>query len=113
MKKIMAALITAVLIFCSSPVLAEPYGYDRDLEVTADVVLVRPVSVAAIILGTAFFIVSLPFAIPTGSVGSAARTLVVEPFKYTFNRPIGDFGYGYERPATVAQPAPAVSPERP
>ena len=43
-------------------------------------------------LGTAVFIVALPFAIISGSVESVGRTLVEAPFRYTFARPIGDFG---------------------
>jgi hypothetical protein len=57
----------------------------------ADLLLVRPISLIGTVLGTAGFIVSLPFTLPTGSAGDAGRALVGRPFEYTFNRPLGDF----------------------
>ena len=91
MKKMMiATFIVVTLISASVPVLAEEAPGAPDM--IADVLIVRPVSLACTVLGTAAFIVSLPFAIPSGSVKSVARTLVADPFKYTFTRPMGDFG---------------------
>jgi hypothetical protein len=57
----------------------------------ADVTLARPGCFVATIIGTAFFIVALPVAAVSGSVKETAHTLVVEPAKATFTRPIGDF----------------------
>jgi hypothetical protein len=57
----------------------------------ADILFARPVGVATIVLGTATFILALPFAIPSQSVGRTARVLIANPFKFTFLRPIGDF----------------------
>jgi hypothetical protein len=42
-------------------------------------------------IGTVFFIGSLPFSVVSGSTGKAAKTLVGDPFNYTFTRPLGDF----------------------
>ena len=67
------------------------FGNDEALDATVDILLVRPVSLAATVVGTAVFIVSLPFSIPSQSVGSTAQTLIAEPFNYTFTRPIGGF----------------------
>ncbi|NWF92025.1 MAG: hypothetical protein HXY46_03850 [Syntrophaceae bacterium] len=55
-----------------------------------DLLVARPVGVAAGIIGTAIFIVSLPFTIPTGSVREAGRMFVVEPFKFSFVREFPD-----------------------
>jgi len=55
-----------------------------------DLLIARPMGVAAGIIGTAVFIVSLPFTIPTGSVDEAGRMLVVEPFKFSFVRKFPD-----------------------
>ena len=60
-------------------------------EMMIDLLLVRPISLIGSVLGTAGFIVSLPFTVPTQSAGDAAQTLVSDPFTYTFNRPLGDF----------------------
>ncbi len=55
-----------------------------------DVMLVRPLGIVSIALGTGVFIISLPFTIPTRTVGLAGKKLVKEPFLYTFARPVGD-----------------------
>jgi len=94
MKKItVAMLITVALIISSAPA----FGYqDKGMDMTMDVLIVRPAGLAATVLGTALFIVALPFAIPSGSVGATACALVVTPYKYTFVRPIGDFSPKWE-----------------
>ena len=40
-------------------------------------------------VGTAVFVVTLPFSIPTKSVDKAAQKLIVDPARYTFVRPLG------------------------
>ena len=88
MKKLTVTILIAICIIITS---MPAFGEDRALDVTMDILLVRPVSLAATVVGTAVFIVSLPFSIPSKSVGATAQTLVVEPFNYTFTRPIGGF----------------------
>lgn len=56
-----------------------------------DVILVRPLGFVATILGAAFFVISLPVAIPSRSTQKAADTLVGKPAHFTFQRPVGDF----------------------
>lgn len=56
-----------------------------------DAVLVRPVSLAATAVGAGLFVVSLPFSLLGMNVGEAGNRLVVEPAKYTFVRPLGNF----------------------
>jgi hypothetical protein len=55
-----------------------------------DLVLVRPVSLVATVLGTGLFVVSLPFTALAGDVKSPAERLVMEPARYTFTRPLGE-----------------------
>jgi hypothetical protein len=55
----------------------------------ADVFILRPVGLAATVLGSVAFVVSLPFTLPTRSVDKAAQRLVVDPAKFTFVRPLG------------------------
>jgi ABC-type molybdate transport system permease subunit len=94
MKKMAVAMLIAVtLIISSAPVFAYQ---DEGMDMTMDVLIVRPVGLAATVLGTALFIVALPFAIASGSVGATACALVVMPCKYTFVRPIGDFSPEWE-----------------
>jgi hypothetical protein len=71
----------------------EKWGKDdpiRDEWNMIDLIIARPMGVAAGIIGTAVFIVSLPFTIPTKSVHEAGRMLVVQPFKFSFVREFPD-----------------------
>lgn len=56
-----------------------------------DLVAVRPFSIAASVVGSAFFIVSWPFSALGGNDDVAGEKLVKEPFRYTFKRPLGEF----------------------
>jgi len=56
----------------------------------ADAFMVRPFMLVGTILGTATFIVTLPFSLLGGNVGEAGKALVVEPAAYTFVRPLGE-----------------------
>jgi hypothetical protein len=93
-------LLAAVLLFtwAASPVLAKEKqsitGEDRNaVSMMFDLVLLRPLGLAATVVGTAFFVVSLPFSILGGNTGEAAKKLMVEPAKYTFTRPLGAEDY--------------------
>lgn len=55
-----------------------------------DVVFARPLGVAAGIAGSAIFVVSLPFTIPTGGVKEAADMFIIKPFQFSFNRKFPD-----------------------
>lgn len=57
---------------------------------TADVLLVRPLGVAATLIGTGIFVIGLPFEAITGNISTTARALVGGPAKFTFQRPIGE-----------------------
>jgi len=106
MKKMMiATFIVVTLILTSVPAFAEdgagtPEETTPDViierpiptsDMIVDIILARPVGFVSTVVGTALFIVALPFAIPSSSVAPVARTLVVFPFKFTFTRPVGDF----------------------
>jgi hypothetical protein len=56
----------------------------------ADAFMVRPFMLVSTIVGTVTYIVTLPFSLLGGNAGEAGKTLVVEPAKYTFVRPLGD-----------------------
>jgi hypothetical protein len=92
------ALLVAILFLCAtSPVhTAEDASYTARTEeavsaeaIIADGLLLRPGGLVATVLGTAVFVVILPFSIPTKSVEKAAHKLIVDPAKYTFVRPMG------------------------
>ncbi len=59
---------------------------------TIDLLLVRPLGIVATVLGGGVFIVSLPFTALGGNVEGAYNALLSDPAKFTFVRPLGDFG---------------------
>ena len=87
MRKIVVALFVAIALVAASG----PAFGGEEMDIPVDVLLIRPVSLVATVLGTALFVVALPFSIPSGSVKMTAKKLIVEPFKFTFTRPLGKF----------------------
>jgi hypothetical protein len=55
-----------------------------------DLLIARPLGIAAGIGGSAIFVVTLPFTLPTGSVGNAASMFIVQPFQFSFMREVPD-----------------------
>jgi hypothetical protein len=94
-QQVFVVTIAVVLLAMTSSGQAEEYApIAAQKEVTAeamlaDVIVLRPFGIAATVLGTAVFVVSLPFTLPTRSVDKAAQKLVVDPAKFTFVRPLG------------------------
>jgi len=87
MRKIVVVLFVAIALIAAS---GSAFGGDAE-DIPADVLIVRPVTLVGTLLGTALFVVALPFSIPSGSVKMTAKKLIVEPFKFTFTRPLGKF----------------------
>lgn len=91
-----------IVFILASLLICVPYGHaasGSDLTgveetsgamMAADAILIRPFGMVAVVLGTAVFIVSLPFSALGGNMGQAAEKLVKEPLAYTFARPLGD-----------------------
>jgi len=92
MKKVIAILL-AFMVFSASGAAFAVEDVDKKEasgpEMILDILVLRPVGIAATAVGTGFFIISLPFSLPTGSVKLAARKLVADPFVFTFMRPVG------------------------
>jgi len=55
-----------------------------------DMVFIRPLMLVGTVVGAASFVVTLPFSALGGNVGEAGETLVMEPARYTFVRPLGE-----------------------
>ena len=95
MKRKLSAVILALAVLASPcPLLADDAGTvsgDKGTDMLVDAVLLRPLGLVATVLGTAVTVVTLPFTLPSGSAGEAARAMIVEPAEYTFNRPLGEF----------------------
>jgi hypothetical protein len=85
----------ALLLMDPFPCRAEDGEPPPDLNVSpedviADAVVVRPCCLVATIVGSALFVISLPFAIPAKSVHRSAHALISRPAYSTFKRPLGD-----------------------
>ena len=89
-KVVIVALVLVTLIMTSVPALAAG-GASVAAAMVADVIIARPAGFVGTILGSAVFILALPFAALSRSIEPVAQTLVVDPFKFTFTRPVGDF----------------------
>lgn len=60
------------------------------VEVAADVLVARPAGLAATVVGSAIFVVALPFAAIAGDVKETGRALVGSPARWTFQRRLGE-----------------------
>lgn len=93
-KRSLVLVMVAVLVCTTTGFSALAQDDEFEKEATAesiiiDFALLRPLGIAASAVGTGFFIASLPFSLPTGSIGVAFRKLVAEPICFTFARPLG------------------------
>ena len=91
MKSRLLSLGCAILMGLMSATSACAYDSSSSVVVAGDVLLARPVCLAATIVGSAIFVVDLPVALLSKSTAKTAQTLVVKPAQATFTRPLGDF----------------------
>ncbi len=95
-KKIMIIFIIAALVnpLFVSETLAQDQIEDNGPSAGgkfADLIFIRPVAIVATVLGVFFYSVTLPFTYLGGNSEEAYQKLAVEPAKYAFTRPLGDF----------------------
>lgn len=98
-----AASLALVMAMGSMPAMAgNPSGnpqYDDETPAAyamiGDAVIARPLLLAATVIGTGVFVVTLPFTLASGSVGKAGKALVVDPGEATFVRCLGCATPGY------------------
>ncbi len=91
LKNKIVALV-AVAVF-SAPVMAEnpqaEYESPSFFAMIGDLLVARPLLLAATVVGTAVYVLSAPFAALGGNIKQTGDTLVVMPFDATFNRCLG------------------------
>ena len=92
MKKIVVIMLTLIIVLTSSMAFAATET--SATSVITDMLLLRPVGIASLGVGTAMYIVALPFALITKSHGTTFKVLVKEPFEFVFVRPVGEVGTG-------------------
>jgi hypothetical protein len=99
--------VTAVLFFTISFIflviqdaraVPEKYRMSPDpVAVMADGVLVRPLGFVSTVIGSVFYVITLPFTLASDSADTAKQQLIEYPAWFTFQRPIGNFGHRYQR----------------
>lgn len=57
----------------------------------ADALVARPIGLVTTVVGSAVYVVSLPFSLLGGNEKQAREKLVKEPTAFTFARPLGEF----------------------
>ena len=90
LKRALIAGMIVLVIGASVEALGAGQAGNSRVEDIVDLTLLRPLGCLATVAGGCLFVVTLPFTVPTRSVGKAAKRLVVVPFKYTFSRPFPD-----------------------
>ena len=88
MKKLITALCVVTILACS---VSASRATDDSAAAAADAIVVRPLSLVAVVIGSGLFVLSLPFTAPSGNIGKSAHLLIGKPAKATFQRPLGDF----------------------
>jgi len=96
-KALLAAILVFFVVGLVSPLSAETeltYEIRTDEPtgegMVADLAFARPVGFAALVFGSAMSVIALPFALMTCEPGKMYKKLVVEPYYYTFCRPLGE-----------------------
>ncbi|WP_339523495.1 multidrug transporter [Pseudomonas sp. EA_35y_Pfl2_R111] len=69
----------------------------KAFSMVADLVIARPLLIAATVIGAGAFVVTLPFSAAGGNIGEAGKSLVVEPGMAAFVRCLGCTTSGYRK----------------
>lgn len=84
-----------LLPYClPNPVAAQEHLSDLDDKggyMIGDLVVMRPLGIAATAVGAVAYVLSLPFSLSGGNEPEARKKLMGDPANYTFNRPLGEF----------------------
>ncbi|MFC1516895.1 hypothetical protein ACFL7E_09105 [Thermodesulfobacteriota bacterium] len=86
-------IATLILVPFGATAIAKDKAELKDIPaeaMIADLVLVRPFAIVASAAGIVLWTVSLPFSLIGGNEKEAGETLIHEPFRFAFARPLGD-----------------------
>ncbi len=94
-KSIVIIIVTLALLFSQgAAVLAQEHVKELDDKggyMIGDLVIMRPLGIAATAVGAVAYVLSLPFSLAGGNEPEARQKLMGDPARYTFTRPLGDF----------------------
>jgi hypothetical protein len=82
MNRLMVIVVVVALVFPG-------VAWAQEEAVLAEF-LVRPLGFASFVVGSATFFVTLPVSIAVGGTGTMAEVLVKKPYRFTFQRDMGD-----------------------
>lgn len=71
--------------------------YPAAFSMVGDLLIARPLLIAATAIGAGVFVVTLPFSAAGGNIGEAGKALVVEPGEAAFVRCLGCTTSGYKK----------------
>ena len=96
MKKGVTLLLVSSLVFFHFVSIAPAKEYIEDLDekggyMVGDLAVLRPLGIVATAVGALVYVISLPFSLAGGNEQEARQKLVIDPAKYTFSRPLGEF----------------------
>jgi len=94
-KKILVFLvISSMILMPAASVYAQPeFKVEENSaeSMAADLLVMRPLGLVALVAGSTLFVISLPFSTIGGNVEAAKEKLVQEPADFLLNRPLGEF----------------------
>jgi hypothetical protein len=90
MKKVIVVFLAVMLLAASVPAFA---GTENDGAIVGDMLFARPLGIVAVVAGAAAWVVTLPFAALGGNIDQTTHSLITNPVKYTFARPVGELYY--------------------
>lgn len=94
------AMAFSIALVLMAPQMAYSQAVDENptaLAMTGDLIIARPLLLATTIVGTAVYLVSLPFTLAGGNAKQAGETLVAGPAMATFVRCLGCTRSGYKK----------------
>ena len=91
---VFAVIVALIAMPFATSALAQEYFETKEPSGDAmlyDTIVLRPVGFVATVVGSVFWLISLPFSAAGDNVDTATEKLVKEPAAYTFKRPLGEF----------------------
>lgn len=84
-------LVCSLVLSLNSFALAKdnPSGHPSTGAIVLDILVLRPLGFCGTILGTSAFVMSLPVSIPFEKTDKVLEMVVMVPYGYTFERPLG------------------------
>jgi hypothetical protein len=93
MKTILTLLLLSLFVLSSSPSVwaaEQSSGNPSIKDIVDDVLWIRPLGLARVVLEGVAFVLVLPVAFPFNKVNEASEFLIKDPYTFVFERPPGE-----------------------